>query len=416
MIPKIIHFCWLSNDPFPEKIQRCMDSWQKHLPDYEFVHWNFDRFPRGKSLWVDQAYDCKKYAFAADYIRLYALYHHGGIYLDTDVEVLKSFDDLLALPYFIGKEPSETGIEAAVLGVEKGNLLIGDMLDSYQNRSFLLPEGDMDVMPLPYKMRACIESQYIYHPIQKKEEFVNNEDVINVFPEDFFSPKDFHTLEVKTSERTYAIHHFAGSWMAPSSTSEKTKAWKATVRRWILRQLDWKNHNIIMSNSNIDTMYDTSFSRKNHSPLYTARLSQEDFLSFLSMREDWKHLTLVQKRRKDSKYADKIKDFYPIACVEGTDIELHFTRNFSMEQVLAIWKDGIENVRQKGVCPIFTTDDICAANEFRQIAGKAALIVSSNYDITGSHVLHVNSQKACNEKSAGRGKLMLQICRMLNWI
>jgi mannosyltransferase OCH1-like enzyme len=393
----------------------CINSWHKYLPDYEFVHWNFDRFPRGKSKWVDQAFDYHKYAFAADYIRLYALYNYGGIYLDTDVEVLKSFDDLLDLPYFIGKEPSETGIEAAVLGAEKGNILIGDMLGSYQNRSFLLPEGDMDVMPLPYKMRACIESQFFYHPIQKKEEFVNNEDYINVFPEDFFSPKDFHTLEIRTTERTYAIHHFAGSWMSPSSTSEKTKEWKATVRRWILRHIDWKN-NIIMSNSNIDTMYDTSFSRQNHSPIYTARLSQEDFLKFLSRRNEWPSLILVQRRRKESKYADKIKEFYPIACIKGTDIELHFTRNFSMEQVSKIWKEGLDNIREKRFLPILVTDDTNVANNFRTIAGPKYLIITSNPSITGRRTLQVSSLKACNEKSIGRGRLMLQICMSMNFI
>ncbi len=393
----------------------CINSWHKYLPDYEFVHWNFDRFPRGKSKWVDQAFDYHKYAFAADYIRLYALYNYGGIYLDTDVEVLKSFDDLLDLPYFIGKEPSETGIEAAVLGAEKGNILIGDMLGSYQNRSFLLPEGDMDVMPLPYKMRACIESQFFYHPIQKKEEFVNNEDYINVFPEDFFSPKDFHTLEIRTTERTYAIHHFAGSWMSPSSTSEKTKEWKATVRRWILRHIDWKN-NIIMSNSNIDTMYDTSFSRQNHSPIYTARLSQEDFLKFLSIRNEWPSLILVQRRRKESKYADKIKEFYPIACIKGTDIELHFTRNFSMEQVSKIWKEGLDNIREKRFLPILVTDDTNVANNFRTIAGPKYLIITSNPSITGRRTLQVSSLKACNEKSIGRGRLMLQICMSMNFI
>jgi mannosyltransferase OCH1-like enzyme len=83
-----------------------MDSWKKHLPDYEFMWWNFERFDKNSSLWVKQAFESKKYAFAADYIRLHALYNYGGIYLDTDVEVLKSFDDLLDLPYFIGKEYS----------------------------------------------------------------------------------------------------------------------------------------------------------------------------------------------------------------------------------------------------------------------------------------------------------------------
>ena len=87
MIPKIIHYCWLSNDPIPSNIQHYMDSWKKYLPDYEFIHWNFDKFDKSSSRWVSEAFDNKKYAFAADYIRLYALYHYGGIYLDMDVDV-----------------------------------------------------------------------------------------------------------------------------------------------------------------------------------------------------------------------------------------------------------------------------------------------------------------------------------------
>lgn len=101
MIPKKIHYCWLSNDPYPEKIEKCINSWKEKLPDYEIIKWDLNRFPLEKSLWVKQAYEARKYAFAADYIRLYALATEGGIYLDSDVEVLKSFDDLLDFPYFV---------------------------------------------------------------------------------------------------------------------------------------------------------------------------------------------------------------------------------------------------------------------------------------------------------------------------
>ena len=87
MISKIIHYCWLSNDPIPADLQKCMESWKKYLPDYEFMLWNFERFPKSQSKWVSDAFDNKKYAFAADYIRLYALYNYGGIYLDMDVEI-----------------------------------------------------------------------------------------------------------------------------------------------------------------------------------------------------------------------------------------------------------------------------------------------------------------------------------------
>ena len=94
MIPKIIHYCWLSNDPFPAEIAGWIATWQQHLPDYELMLWNLERFPLGKSVWVKEAFEARKYAFAADYIRLHALYEYGGIYLDSDVEVRKPFKHL----------------------------------------------------------------------------------------------------------------------------------------------------------------------------------------------------------------------------------------------------------------------------------------------------------------------------------
>mgnify|MGYP000909436519 FL=1 len=95
MIPKIIHYCWLSNDPIPESLQKCMNSWKEKIPDYQLKKWDFTTFPKSKSKWVEEAFDNKKYAFAADYIRLYAIYNEGGIYMDMDIEVIKRFDDLL---------------------------------------------------------------------------------------------------------------------------------------------------------------------------------------------------------------------------------------------------------------------------------------------------------------------------------
>ena len=107
MIPKIIHYCWLRNEPFPDDVQAYMATWKKHLPDYEFKLWNFSCFDIESSRWVKEAYMYRRYAIAADYIRIYALYNYGEIYLDTDVEVLKSYNDLLELPYFIGRERSK---------------------------------------------------------------------------------------------------------------------------------------------------------------------------------------------------------------------------------------------------------------------------------------------------------------------
>ena len=131
MIPKIIHLCWLSGDPYPPKIAKCLETWKKHLSDYEVILWDTNRFDLNSSIWVRQAFEKKKYAFAADYIRFYALYHFGGIYLDSDVEVLRSFNDLLDLPYFMGVEKAQTP-EAAIIGAEKGCDWIKMCLDYYQ--------------------------------------------------------------------------------------------------------------------------------------------------------------------------------------------------------------------------------------------------------------------------------------------
>ena len=120
MIPKVIHYCWISGDPFPEKIQKCVNSWHQVLPDYEFVLWDAERIAGIGSRYVNEAVTSKQFAFAADFIRFYALYTYGGIYLDSDVEVLKPFDDLLGLRYFIGKENSWNVWEPAIIGAEAG--------------------------------------------------------------------------------------------------------------------------------------------------------------------------------------------------------------------------------------------------------------------------------------------------------
>ena len=156
MIPKIIHLCWLSGDSYPPKISKCLSTWKKFLPDYEVILWDTKRFNLNSSIWVRQAFEKKKYAFAADYIRFYALYHYGGIYLDSDVEVLKSFDDLLDLPYFIGAEKAQTP-EAAIIGAEKGCDWIKLCLDYYKDRPFINEDGSLNIQTVPDIMIHQIE-------------------------------------------------------------------------------------------------------------------------------------------------------------------------------------------------------------------------------------------------------------------
>ena len=220
MIPKIIHLCWLSGDPYPSKIAKCLDSWKKHLPDYEVMLWDTNRFDLESSIWVKQAYEKKKYAFAADYIRFYALYHFGGIYLDSDVEVLKSFDDLLDLPYFIGAEKAHTP-EAAIIGAEKGCDWIKQCLDYYENRSFILEDGTLDIHKLPEIMEEQIQKVKHLRILTLKESFnirqLDMEKEVLEFNDAFFSPKIFDSREVEITPYTYAIHHYQNSWFSPKA-------------------------------------------------------------------------------------------------------------------------------------------------------------------------------------------------------
>lgn len=232
MIPKIIHLCWLSGDPYPAKIEKCIDSWKRVLPTYEIWLWDTQRFPLEQSRFVKEAYDKKKYAFAADYIRFYALYHYGGIYLDSDVEVLQSFDDLLQLPYFVGAEKAGT-IEAAIMGAEKGNSWVKTCLDYYTDRAFVLPDGALDIRKLPEIMVDELEKvkklRFLEMSETDKEELWSNSDEVVILPDDYFSPKLFDSREVIITPQTYAIHHYQNSWFSP-----KAKIYYRS-RTWLIR-------------------------------------------------------------------------------------------------------------------------------------------------------------------------------------
>jgi hypothetical protein len=220
MIPKIIHYCWLSDDPMPKDILGYMSTWQKHLKDYEFIKWDFNRFPKDKSDWVREAFECKKYAFAADYLRLFALYNYGGIYLDSDVEVLKSFDKFLSLDTMMcyentsGTNNSTFYLEVAAFGVSKGQKWIGDCLKHYEGRHFLKDNGEMDMLPLPEVVWKVLSNDgYVLKDVQNVSEAQSvKEKEIPVFPFDYFSPKNLYSMEVTVTDNTYSIHNYKGSW------------------------------------------------------------------------------------------------------------------------------------------------------------------------------------------------------------
>ena len=205
MIPKIIHYCWLSNDPIPKDLKKYMKSWKEKLYDYEFILWDLNRFDLNRSLWVKQAFEAKKYAFAADYIRLYAVYNYGGIYMDMDVEVIKSFNDLLRNDYILGYEAAK-GLEAGVF--PKKAPWVKEVLEYYTSKEFALPNGLYNDTPLPIIMDEVLNADYI-----------TNKKIVPL-PTDFLTAKSYKTGKITITPNTYTIHHFAGSW---KSWDEKMK-------------------------------------------------------------------------------------------------------------------------------------------------------------------------------------------------
>lgn len=223
MIPKIIHYCWLSDDPIPIEFQKYMDSWKIKLPDYKFIHWSLKNFDKESSLWVKQAFENKKYAFAADYIRLYALYKYGGFYLDMDVEVLRSFNPFLSLKTAICYEHDGNGkLEMAAFGVEQKSTWIKKCLDYYQGRSFINEDGTFDMKVIPEIANDILQNSYEMVKVTSINEAITsmNKGEFPVFTPDFFSPKSYVSNEIILTNNTVSIHHFASSWM---SLSEKIK-------------------------------------------------------------------------------------------------------------------------------------------------------------------------------------------------
>lgn len=215
MIPKIIHYCWLSKEPIPNDLLHCMETWEKVLPNYEFILWDFNRFPKNKSQWVSDAFDRKKYAFAADYIRLYSVYHYGGIYLDMDVEVLKPFDALLNNDLMLGWQFDKDGIEIAAFGAERHSPIIKQFLDYYEKRHFIRDDGTLNMMVMPVVINAlCKDLGYTFVDIKDEKEYKikRNEKTIPLYPPSFFSPKSYVTGRIHANETTYSIHNFKGSW------------------------------------------------------------------------------------------------------------------------------------------------------------------------------------------------------------
>lgn len=211
-IPKIIHYCWIGSAEKPASVLYCIDSWKKFCPDYEIREWNETNYDFGKNLYMKQAYEAKKWGFVPDYARLDIIYQYGGIYLDTDVELIRSLDDLLNSDSFFGFEDTGEGDFFVACGLSFGakphNELIKKLRDYYDTITFINKDGSLNLLPAP-RHNATVFKNY---GVKMDNVFQNHEG--NMFyPSEYFCPKVFKTGKTVITKRTHSIHHFSASWM-----------------------------------------------------------------------------------------------------------------------------------------------------------------------------------------------------------
>lgn len=208
MIPKVIHYCWFGGAPKPPEVQRCMASWKRWLPEYTFVEWNEGNFEYGKWEYASQAYEARKFAFVSDIARLYALYTEGGVYLDTDVELLGPLDPFLGHTAFGGFE-RERDITTGLMGAEKGSAWIKEFLDLYSDLPFLKADGTPD---LTTNVRRITDLMAKAHGLQQNNVFQDFPGLVTLYPQEYFSPLDPLTRKVRRTRNTVAVHHYMASW------------------------------------------------------------------------------------------------------------------------------------------------------------------------------------------------------------
>lgn len=208
MIPKIIHYCWFGGGQLPELSKKCIESWKKYCPDYVIKEWNERNFDLNSSAYVKEAYKEKKWAFVSDYVRLYALINEGGVYMDTDVELLKPIDCFLYERAFLGFEDLKA-VSTGILGTEKNHPFFVMLLNGYNKRHFYLENRALDLTTNVVTItNKCVDAGL---KLNNKKQRI--EDVL-IYPKDYFSPKSLKTGEIALTENSYAIHHFNGSWIS----------------------------------------------------------------------------------------------------------------------------------------------------------------------------------------------------------
>lgn len=211
VIPKVIHYCWFGGNQLPELAKICIDSWKKYLPDYEIKEWNETNFDLNSCEYIKEAYNCKKWAFVSDYARFWILYNYGGLYFDTDVEIINPLDDIIKCGSFMGFENmgnSELEVAPGLgLGANQGLGLYREILDMYEGSHFINEDGTLNLLTVVDRTTNILKK----HGLKNENEKQTIEGV-TIYPFDYFCPIDCATGKKSITSNTRSIHWYMDSW------------------------------------------------------------------------------------------------------------------------------------------------------------------------------------------------------------
>lgn len=232
MIPKIIHYCWFGQNPLPNSALKCISSWKKFFPGFKIRLWNEESFDVNIIPYTAEAYSNNKFAFVSDYARFWILYRYGGIYFDTDVEVLKSFDPILSNGAFMGREAGTAGMVAPGLGLgtEAGNPIYAELLASYSKLHFLNEDGSFN-----QKTIVSYTTEVLHNKGLHSEDILEKIGDISFYPSEFFCPMDSTTGIIRITPNTYSIHHYDCSWINHSTLRWKLHLLKNSFNRFLFK-------------------------------------------------------------------------------------------------------------------------------------------------------------------------------------
>lgn len=217
MIPKSIHYCWFGDKPLPENVEKCISSWKIKCPDYEIFQWDESNYDVNKIPYMSEAYSKEKFAFVSDYARIDIVYNYGGIYLDTDVEVIRPFDDLLQNSCFFGCEMPGVIATGLGFGAEKNHILLKKILKEYENEHFVINGKINSTTCVEYTMKVFSKNEI------KKENCIQKYSDAIIFPPEYFCPLNMFTNKITITENTYSIHHYDATWYSDNSIEKYIK-------------------------------------------------------------------------------------------------------------------------------------------------------------------------------------------------